>query len=231
LKPGFHVAIIMDGNGRWASQRGLPRPFGHRAGAETLKRIASLAPDLGVTTLTLFAFSTYNWLRAPAEVTGLMNLLGDYLARETQAFVTGGWRLSLIGRRDRLPARHLADLERIEAATAGGKRLHVRIAVDYSAREAIEQAAHSHASDLARVIAQSRPGDSDEVLEVDLMIRTGGDKRLSDFLLWECAFAELYFVDTLWPDFDETCLTAAIDDFRGRERANAVAPSPRLMVS
>jgi undecaprenyl diphosphate synthase len=228
-RPGLHVAIIMDGNGRWAEQQGLARTAGHRAGAETMRRIAGAAADMGVTTLTLFAFSTYNWLRAPAEVAGLMRLLGDYLHAETQSLIDSGARLTLIGRRDRLPWAHRERLARIETATSNGRRLHIRIAVDYSAREAIKRAARSWApgsGGLGPLVAQTRPGDSPEAADVDLLIRTGGDRRLSDFLLWEAAFAELWFTDRMWPDFKAEDLACAIADFRDRGRS-AVLPEGR----
>jgi undecaprenyl diphosphate synthase len=226
---GFHVAIIMDGNGRWATRRGLARPAGHRAGAEAIRRIVQAAPDLGVTTLTLFAFSTYNWRRDPAEVAGLMRLLADYLRAETQSLIDSGARLTLIGRRDRLPWMHREALARIETATANGRRLHVRIAVDYSAREAIERAAARWPSEpggFGRLVAQASPRDGDEAADVDLLIRTGGDRRLSDFLLWECAFAELWFTDRMWPDFDRDDLARAVADFDARERS-AILPEGR----
>jgi undecaprenyl diphosphate synthase len=236
-KPSFHVAIIMDGNGRWATRRGLPRTMGHREGVEAMRRAAKAAPDLGVTTLTLFAFSSYNWGRAPAEVEGLMRLLGDYLASETRTLIESGARLSLIGRRDRLPRAHRERLDRIEAATAHGSRLHIRIAVDYSARDAIEQAAElwraepaSGGKAFGQMVAQSFRDRDDEAANVDLLIRTGGDKRLSDFLLWESAFAELCFTDLLWPDFDGAALKMLVDDFRARERASAIVPAPRLSI-
>jgi undecaprenyl diphosphate synthase len=217
----LHVAIIMDGNGRWAERRGLARTAGHRAGAEAMRRIAQAAPGLGVTTLTLFAFSAYNWRRDPREVDGLMRLLGDYLRAETPALIESGARLSLIGRRDRLPWTHREALARIETATANGRKLHIRIAVDYSARESIALAANPPGNSveaLGRRIAQAAP-DDDEAAEVDLLIRTGGDQRLSDFLLWECAFAELWFTERMWPDFDAPDLARAIADFRARSRA------------
>jgi undecaprenyl diphosphate synthase len=223
------VAIIMDGNGRWATRRGLARTAGHRAGAEAMRRIAQAAPAHGITTLTLFAFSSYNWQRQPAEVTGLMRLLADYLRAETQSLIDSGARLSLIGRRDRLPWLQRESLARIETATANGERLHIRIAVDYSAREAIEQAAARWGAapgEFGRLVTQASPGDGDEAADVDLLIRTGGDQRLSDFLLWECAFAELWFTERMWPDFDEEDLTRAIADFRRRERAS-VCPDGR----
>jgi len=219
----------MDGNGRWATRQGLPRTAGHRAGAEAMRRIAQAAPGLGVTTLTLFAFSTYNWRREPQEVAGLMRLLADYLRAETQTLIDSGARLTLIGRRDRLPWMHREALARIETATANGRRLHIRIAVDYSAREAIEQAAarwSAHPGDFSRLVTQASAQDGEETSNVDLLIRTGGDQRLSDFLLWESAFAELWFTETMWPDFEPADLARAIADFRRRERA-AVLPEGR----
>jgi undecaprenyl diphosphate synthase len=221
----------MDGNGRWATRRGLPRTLGHRAGAEAMRRISQAAPDLGVTTLTFFAFSAYNWQRAPAEVDGLMRLLSDYLRSETKTLIDSGARLTLIGRRDRLPIIHRDRLTRIEQATAGGRRLHIRIAVDYSARASIEAAAArwtaDAANDFGRLVAQAAPGDPDEAAEVDLVIRTGGDKRLSDFLLWESAFAELWFTDQMWPDFTGEDLARAIADFRARERTSILPEGRR----
>lgn len=228
-RTSLHVAIIMDGNGRWASAQGLPRTAGHRAGAETMRRIAGAAANMGVTTLTLFAFSTYNWLRAPAEVAGLMRLLGDYLHAETRSLIDSGARLTLIGRRDRLPWAYRERLARIETATSNGRRLHIRLAVDYSAREAIERAARSWAPNsggLGPLVAETRPGDSLEAADVDLLIRTGGDRRLSDFLLWEAAFAELWFTDKMWPDFEAADLAAAIADF-GRRGRSAILPEGR----
>jgi undecaprenyl diphosphate synthase len=227
----LHVAIIMDGNGRWAERRGLPRTAGHRAGAEAMRRIAQAAPELGVTTLTLFAFSTYNWRRDPREVAGLMRLLADYLRAETQTLVDSGARLTLIGRRDRLPWMHREALARVETATSNGRRLHIRIAIDYSAREAIEQAAArwagGEADGFGRLVAQASPLDGPDAADVDLMIRTGGDQRLSDFLLWESAFAELWFTERMWPDFDAADLARAIADFRRRERASILPEGRR----
>jgi undecaprenyl diphosphate synthase len=221
----------MDGNGRWATRQGLPRTLGHRAGAEAMRRISQAAPDLGVTTLTFFAFSAYNWQRAPAEVDGLMRLLSDYLRSETQTLIDSGARLSLIGRRDRLPIIHRDRLTRIEQATAGGRRLHIRIAVDYSARASIEAAAARWAAGSAdgfgRLVAQAGPDDADEAADVDLVIRTGGDKRLSDFLLWESAFAELWFTDQMWPEFSGADLARAIADFRARERTSILPEGRR----
>jgi len=221
----FHVAISMDGNGRWATRRGLPRGFGHKAGVQTVRRIVEAAPALGVTTLTLFAFSANNWKRPQVEVEGLMTLLDAYLRSDARRFVESGARLTLIGRRDRLPPRLVAAIEEVEAASAGGQRLHLRIAIDYSSREEIVRAANDWRAlpaaglpsttldDFSRLVAGAADAEA-----VDLMIRTGGEKRLSDFLLWECAYAELWFTDTLWPDFTEAEFTGSVADFRRRDR-------------
>jgi undecaprenyl diphosphate synthase len=218
----LHVAIIMDGNGRWATRRGLPRSAGHRAGVEAAQRVVEAAPDLGVATLTLFAFSSDNWRRPRAEVSALMSLLRHYLRAELHRLVENGARLSVIGRRDRLPDGLSDEIAAAERASARGERLHLRIAIDYSARDAIAAAAarwrdeHPPArEDFGRLLAQR---ECQAGGDVDLLIRSGGEKRLSDFLLWESAYAELCFVDTLWPDFDAEHLGAAIDDFRSRER-------------
>jgi undecaprenyl diphosphate synthase len=214
----FHVAVSMDGNGRWATRRGLPRSAGHREGVKAVRRIVEAAPKQGVTTLTLFAFAANNWRRPPEEVDGLMGLLDAYLRSDAERFVESGARLSLIGRRDRLPPRLVEAIARIERASAGGD-MHLRIAIDYSSREAILRAVTACGSaapsldDFGRLVA-----GSDDAEAVDLMIRTGGEKRLSDFLLWECAYAELWFTDTLWPDFSEAEFAKAIADFRLRDR-------------
>jgi undecaprenyl diphosphate synthase len=219
---GLHVAVIMDGNGRWATRRGLPRSAGHRAGATAVRRVVEAAPDLGVTTLTLFAFSSDNWRRPAEEVRALMALLRQYLRGELRALVDNGARLSVIGRRDRLPDGLSEAIAEAERASARGDRLDLRIAVDYSAREALLAAA-------ARCAALPMPSreafgallagaNAGRRTDVDLLIRSGGEKRLSDFLLWECAYAELWFVDTLWPDFTADDLAAAITAFRRRER-------------
>ena len=194
----FHVAIIMDGNGRWATRRGLPRAAGHRAGVAAVRRIVRAAPDVGITALTLYAFSSDNWSRPPAEVTALMRLFARYLHREVPELVAQSVRLSIIGRRDRLPAALVNAIVDAEQATSGGTRLDLRIAVDYSARAAI------------------RSGTL--LPDVDLLIRAGGEQRLSDFLLWESAYAELWFTDTMWPDFTATELAGAVRDFRARDR-------------
>jgi len=219
-RDGLHVAIIMDGNGRWATRRGLPRTAGHRAGVEAARRVVEAAPDLGVATLTLFAFSSDNWRRPRAEVSALMSLLRQYLKSELQRLVEDGARLTVIGRRDRLPAGLSEQIAAAERASASGQRLDLRIALDYSSRDAIAQAATRWRAEHppSREAFGQLLAAQDRAADVDLLIRSGGEKRLSDFLLWESAYAELCFVDTLWPDFGADDLAAAIADFRGRER-------------
>ena len=225
---GLHVANISDGNGRWATSRGLPRPAGHRAGAETARRIIEAAPRLGIHTLTLFALSSANWKRPAAEVGGILRLLHEYLLGETEHCVAEGVRLTVIGRRDRMPATLRQAVADSEAATAGGTRLHLRLAIDYSAREAIFHAAcrfykvtELSPESFSRVLAEVYRGGS---TEVDLLIRTGGEQRLSDFLLWECAFAEFVFVPKAWPDFMVADLEAALEEFAHRERTRGALP-------
>ena len=220
--PRLHVAIISDGNGRWATSKGLPRSAGHRAGAETARRIIEAAPRLGIQTLTLFALSAANWKRPDVEVQGILRLLHEYLLTETTHCIDEGVRLSIIGRRDRLPATLRQAVVDSEAATARGKRLHLRLAVDYSAREAIYHAAcrfykvtELSPESFSNVLAEVLRGGS---TEVDLLIRTGGEQRLSDFLLWECAFTEFVFLQKRWPDFTAEDLEAAVMEFNRRER-------------
>jgi undecaprenyl diphosphate synthase len=222
LQAALHVAIIMDGNGRWATRRGLPRSAGHRAGVLAARRVVEAAPDLGVSALTLFAFSSDNWRRPRDEVSALMSLLREYLRAELRRLVENGARLTVIGRRDRLPQDLREAIAEAERASAAGERLDLRIALDYSSRDAIAEAAArwrgEHApsrAEFARLLAFR---GCERAIDVDLLIRSGGEKRLSDFLLWEAAYAELCFVDTLWPDFDADDLRAAIADFHRRER-------------
>jgi undecaprenyl diphosphate synthase len=210
----------MDGNGRWAMARGLPRVAGHYAGVEAARRVVEAAPDTGVAVLTLFAFSSDNWRRPLAEVEALMKLMGVYLARETCQMVKEGARLEIIGRRDRLDARLRDEIAQAETATAAGRRLHLRIAVDYSARDAILHAASRSASP-SREAMDGALGPP-----VDLLIRTGGEQRLSDFLLWECAYAELVFSRRMWPDFSGADLESAVRDFRSRQRRFGGVPEP-----
>jgi undecaprenyl diphosphate synthase len=218
----MHVAIIMDGNGRWAEQRGLPRTAGHRAGARAVRRIVEAAARGPVEVLTLYAFSADNWSRPAPEVRSLMQLLKRHLISEAARCTGNGVRIHVIGRRDRLDNDLLRSVEQAERLTAGGTRLQLRLAVDYSAREMLLRAARVDGADepsmsnfeerlAAAMHAQcARP--------VDLLIRTGGEQRLSDFLLWECAYAELCFVDRYWPDFDEAAFAAALREFAGRDR-------------
>ena len=219
---GLHVAIIMDGNGRWARARGLARAAGHRAGVEAVRRVVQAAPGLGIGTLTLYAFSADNWQRPAPEVTTLMHLLHEYLLADTGVCAAHGIRVSVLGRRDRLSRGLHEAIEAAEMATAGGSALHLRLAVDYSAREAIFRAAcrfykvtELSRDSFARVLAEvNRSGAPD----VDLLIRTGGERRLSDFLLWESAYAELVFTERMWPEFSAADLEAAVREYHARER-------------
>ncbi|MCT8266727.1 di-trans,poly-cis-decaprenylcistransferase [Afifella sp. JA880] len=216
----LHVAIIMDGNGRWATARGLPRKAGHEAGVETVRRVVRAAPSEGIGTLTLYAFSSDNWRRPKAEVAALMQLLRHYLAGEVDELVDNGVRLSVIGRRDRLPFGLGAAISRAERATAAGRKLHLRIAFDYSARWAIAEAARNCAAagDISEEAIASRISGAAASPDVDLLLRTGGEKRLSDFLLWECAYAELAFTGVMWPDFAAGDLAETVAAFHRRER-------------
>ncbi|HEY1752735.1 MAG TPA: di-trans,poly-cis-decaprenylcistransferase [Caulobacteraceae bacterium] len=213
----FHVAIIMDGNGRWGVRQGACRADGHRAGVEAVRRVVEAAPDLGVNALTLYAFSSDNWRRPQAEVETLMGLFRAYLASDGERLVREGARLTMLGRRDRLPADLAAEVARIEAASAANTRMRLRIALDYSSRAAIAEAARAlgpgaSVEDLDRLVLGPDAGP------VDLLIRTGGEQRLSDFMLWECAYAELWFCERMWPSFGAEDLAAAIADFRRRSR-------------
>jgi undecaprenyl diphosphate synthase len=253
---GLHVAIIMDGNGRWALARGRSRPLGHRAGVLTVKRIVEAAPRLGIRTLTLYAFSADNWRRPRLEVTALFRLLRAYLRAETARCSANGVRITMIGRRDRLAPTINDEITRAENLTREGQQLHLRLAIDYSARDAILQAAlrlhqqlkqhpecnnwndskelislnnltnlnnvtnlNNSPTSLAETFTQLlSPSGTEPVAPVDLLIRTGGEQRLSDFLLWESAYAELFFTPQLWPDFTVANLVTALEDFARRDR-------------
>lgn len=226
-----HVAIIMDGNGRWAAMRGLPRLDGHRAGAGAVRRTVEAAADFGIGTLTLYAFSSDNWKRPTAEVRGLMQLFRAYLVAEAPRCVEHGIRVEIIGRRDRLDGQLVAAIEAIERATAGGGSLRLRIAVDYSARDSILRAASLSGTPagLSRERFSHLLGRAmhcGAAPDVDLVIRTGGERRLSDFLLWESAYAELVFTDRMWPDFSRDDLACALSDFTRRERRFGGLPAP-----
>jgi undecaprenyl diphosphate synthase len=227
----LHVAVIMDGNGRWAQRLGLPRLAGHRAGAEALRGIVEAAPLHGVGTLTAYAFSSDNWKRPQDEVDGLMSLLAWYLEEETPHLTENGVRLSVIGRRDRLPEVLLDAIARAEHATRSGARLHFRLAVDYSARESILRATQMAGGTnvtserFEELLGHSLSGKaSGKAQPVDLLIRTGGEQRLSDFLLWECAYAELKFTRRMWPEFRAADLRQAVAEFHRRERRFGTVP-------
>jgi undecaprenyl diphosphate synthase len=231
---GIHVAIIMDGNGRWATAKGQLRTAGHIAGARTVRKIVEAAPDCGIGTLTLYAFSADNWRRPSREVGLLMRLFRRYLVSEVARCVTNGVRMRIIGRRDRIPAELLRAIVNAEQATRAGRTLDLRIAVDYSARDAILRAAqaidpaalndpNSAREEFARVLAHVDHGVG-ESRDVDLLIRTGGEQRLSDFLLWECAYAELYFTRRMWPEFGPVDLAQAVQEFRSRDRRFGTVP-------
>ncbi len=215
----IHIAIIMDGNGRWAQSRALPRTAGHVAGATALRRTVEAAGQNGAHTLTLYAFSSDNWKRPPIEVRALMALLVRHLSEETARCLANGVRLNVIGRRDRLPEAVRNAIAAAERATRNGRELHLRLAIDYSARDSIVTAAQGAPASRAQFseCLGSAP-------DVDLLIRTGGEQRLSDFLLWESAYAELYFTPTLWPDFTEADLKQALTWFRSRERRFGAVP-------
>jgi undecaprenyl diphosphate synthase len=220
----FHVAINMDGNGRWALLRGLPREAGHVAGSAAVRRTVESAAALGITTLTLYAFSSDNWRRPPGEVDNLMRLFQAHLDSECPRLVDRGVRFNAIGRRDRIPDSLRRSIVHVEERTSEGAALHLRVAMDYSARDALLAAAGA----VARGILPTREAFEQSMSEaihapagtrdVDLLIRTGGEQRLSDFLLWESAYAELYFTGVLWPDFSEADLASAVQAFAARDR-------------
>jgi undecaprenyl diphosphate synthase len=224
MQSHLHVAIIMDGNGRWATGCGLPRIAGHAAGAEALRAIVEAAPACGIAVLTVYAFSSDNWKRPSVEVEALMTLLGCYLASETPRCVANGVRMSIIGRRDRLPDLLRFAIDEAELQTQGGPNLTLRLAIDYSARDAIldasKKAAGAHLSreSFEELLGETRP--------VDILIRTGGEQRLSDFLLWECAYAELVFTNRMWPEFTRFDLQRAIRQCARRERRFGALPVP-----
>jgi undecaprenyl diphosphate synthase len=228
---GIHAAIIMDGNGRWAISRGKPRTAGHIVGARVVRDIVEAAPSCGISMLTLYAFSADNWQRPSREVALLMRLFRRYLVKETSRCITNGVRMRIIGRRDRIPAELLKAIHNAEDATKHGRKLDLRIAVDYSSRDAIVRAANALPRGSKHTIEELQR-EIDRVYhwtgpsrDVDLLIRTGGEQRLSDFLLWECAYAELYFTDRKWPEFSPVDLEAAVREFKSRERRFGAVPS------
>jgi len=228
----LHVAIIMDGNGRWATSRGLPRVAGHKRGAEAVRRTIIAAAELGIGYLTLFGFSSENWKRPPAEVDDLMGLLRHYLRGEIAELHRNGVRLRVIGDRSRLAPDIVALIENAEATTAGNAGLNLVVALSYGSRAEITAAVRALA---ARVAAgELAPSAIDEetvagalwtsgIPDPDLIIRSSGEKRISNFLLWQAAYAEFVFTDTLWPDFGKDELIAAIDEYQRRERRYGAA--------
>jgi len=220
----FHVAIIMDGNGRWAHERGRPRAAGHVAGTRAVRRVVESAAEFGITTLTLYAFSSDNWRRPRGEVGHLMRLFQKHLDSECARLTEQGVRLSVIGRRDRIPDSLRRRIAHAEDRTREGTSLHLRVAVDYSARDALLAAA-GRLSEGAPPTRQAFERYLSQAIhaprgtrDVDLLIRTGGEQRLSDFLLWESAYAELFFTDVLWPDFSQADLASAVRAFAARDR-------------
>jgi undecaprenyl diphosphate synthase len=230
---GLHVGIIMDGNGRWASRRGLSRGAGHREGSNAVRRVVEAAPDAGIGTLTLFAFSSDNWRRPAVEVAWLMRLFREHLRTEMARCVANGVCLEIIGRRDRLGVTLLRAIEAAEVATSGGTRLRLRIAIDYSGRDAILRAAQClrpgmvSRDTFGRLVAIVDHGSP--VPELDLLIRTGGERRLSDFLLWEAAYAELFFMPIMWPDFGAEDLRSVLREFASRERRFGGLPEDKAV--
>ena len=222
-----HIAIIMDGNGRWAAKRGMPRSLGHKKGAERVKEIVQAAGELGVKYLTLYAFSTENWQRSPDEVNDLMDLLRQYLKGELAELQKNGVRIVFIGEREMLPADIRASMKRLEVDTQNNDKLTVCIALSYGSRQEIVQAAKKIATLAKR--GDIKPEEIDDKMfsdmlytqgipDPDLVIRTSGEQRLSNYLLWQVAYAEFYFSEVLWPDFDRTELEKIIENFNKRER-------------
>jgi undecaprenyl diphosphate synthase len=224
--PPRHVAIIMDGNGRWAKARGLPRTFGHRSGVNALKRTVEAAPDFGIEWLTVFGFSTENWRRPAGEVSELMRLMKAYVASDLDRLAREGVRVHVIGRRDDLADDILEVIERAERITAANDRFHLQVAFNYGGRADIADAARRYAMALARGEAPVGGGEAGferylstaEGPPPDLIVRTSGERRLSNFLLWEAAYAELVFQDVLWPDYGAGPLGEAVAEYMNRER-------------
>ncbi len=222
-----HIAIIMDGNGRWAAKRGLPRSFGHKKGAETVKEITRAAGEAGIRFLTLHAFSTENWQRSPEEVSTLMGLLRQYLKTDLQELRKNNVRIRFIGERDMLDADIVAAMEKLEAETAVNDGLTLCIALSYGSRQEIVNAAKKAAALVQKGDMSVEDIDvklfsdmlyTKDIPDPDLLIRTSGEQRLSNYLLWQLAYTEFYFTPTFWPDFNKNELTDIINDFKTRER-------------
>ncbi|MDX2233775.1 MAG: isoprenyl transferase [Hyphomonadaceae bacterium] len=225
--PPRHVAIIMDGNGRWAAQRGKPRTFGHSAGVEALRRVVEAAGEIQIPYVTVFGFSTENWTRPKDEVAALLELLRVYVGRDLDRLVRDGVRVRIVGAREGLAPDILGIIDRAEARTAGNEKLHLTIAFNYGAQDEIVRAVRRVAEDVAAgVLAPdevtadtfARRLDTADTPPLDVLVRTSGERRLSNFMLWQAAYAELVFVETLWPDFDRCALEGVILEFRRRDR-------------
>jgi undecaprenyl diphosphate synthase len=232
LKAPVHVAIIMDGNGRWAKARGLPRIAGHKRGAEAVRRSVNGAAELGIEYLTLYGFSSENWKRPAAEVDDLMGLLRLYLINEIEELHRNGVRLRVIGQRNRLGADIVNLIEDAERRTAANRRLNLTVALSYGGRAEIAGAARQIAEEVQAGRLDPASVDEDlfarhlltrDIPDPDLLIRTSGEKRISNFLLWQCAYAELVFLDRLWPDFTRDDLEFAIREYHGRDRRYGAA--------
>ena len=222
-----HVAIIMDGNGRWATQKGRPRLFGHHAGARRVREIVEACPDVGVKYLTIFAFSTENWKRTQTEVAGLMSLFRRYIRREARALFEEGVRVRFIGDRVKLDEKLVVLMDELELLTAENDKVHLTIALNYGGRDEVARATKRLAYDVA--MGKFAPKDVDEetlpkyldtyvLPDPDLVIRTSGEARISNFLLWQSAYAEYEFIDTLWPDFTEDIFKTLVAKFGARDR-------------
>jgi undecaprenyl diphosphate synthase len=231
-KPPVHVAIIMDGNGRWAKARGLPRVAGHKRGAEAVRRTVTGAAELGIQYLTLYGFSSENWKRPPAEIDDLMGLLRLYLNNEIEELDRKGVRLRVIGQRSRLQPDIVRLIEGAERRTAGNRKLNLIVALSYGGRAEIVEAARCIAEGVRAGRIDPAAVDEDQferflytagIPDPDLLIRTSGEKRISNFLLWQCAYAELVFLERLWPDFTRNDLESAITEYHGRDRRYGAA--------
>jgi undecaprenyl diphosphate synthase len=229
-----HVAIIMDGNGRWATQRGRPRLFGHHAGAKRVREIVEACPEFGVKYLTIFAFSTENWKRTQVEVAGLMSLFRRYITKEAQALNLEGVRVRFIGDRVRLDRKLTALMDELEALTMANTRVNLTIAINYGGRDEVARATKRLAEDVAQ--GRLSPSDVDEetlpkyldthvLPDPDLVIRTSGEARISNFLLWQSAYAEYEFIDTLWPDFSAAEFGRLVARYGQRERRFGAVPA------
>ncbi len=222
-----HIAIIMDGNGRWAAKRGLPRSFGHKKGAETVKEITRAAGEAGIRFLTLYAFSTENWQRSPEEVSTLMGLLRQYLKSDLQELQKNNVRIRFIGERNMLEVDIVVAMDKLEADTAANNGLTLCIALSYGSRQEIVNAVQKAAALVQKGDMAVEDIDvklfsdllyTKDIPDPDLLIRTSGEQRVSNYLLWQLAYTEFYFTQTFWPDFDKKELTAIINDFKTRER-------------